>query len=64
MRVPLPLLIEQERIKREAELEAERPVLRIPVPEYRPEYYEPREEPDEPQTQRGIVVIDLVGEEE
>ena len=63
MRVPLSLLIEQERKKREAEREAERPVLRIPAPDY--DYYEVAEEPPEAtEPQRGVIVIDLVGEEE
>lgn len=62
MKVPLPLLIEQEEKRREAELDAERPVLRIPVPEFPPEYYESMDEPDAPS--RGVVIIDLVGEEE
>jgi len=56
------LLIEQEEKRREAELDAERPVLRIPVPEFPPEYYESMDEPDAPS--RGVVIIDLVGEEE
>ncbi len=64
MRVPLPLLIEQERKRRESEQERERPALRIPVPEYPPDYYRTNQEVEKAEPQRGVIVIDIFGEEE
>ena len=63
MRVPLPLLIEQENKKRESERQ-ERPVLRIPVPEYPPDYFRTNQEVENAKPQRGVVIIDIFGEEE
>ena len=61
MLVPIDLLIEQEK-KRQQQAEQERPVLRIPIPEYPPDYMATEPEVTEPQ--RGVIVIDMFGEEE
>ena len=62
MLAPIDLLIEQERKRREQELERERPMLRIPIPEYPPDYK--ANEPEVTEPQRGVIVIDMFGEEE
>jgi len=62
MLVPIDLLIEQERQRKEREMEQQRPVLHIPVPEYPPDYKAREPEVEEPQ--RGVIIIDMFGEEE
>ena len=63
MRVPLPLLIEQEKKRRDSE-QQERPVLQIPVPEYPPDYFRTNQGVEDAEPQRGVIVIDIFGEEE
>tara|TARA_R100001082_G_scaffold102494_1_gene72643 strand:- start:275 stop:472 length:198 start_codon:yes stop_codon:yes gene_type:complete len=63
MLVPIDLLIEQERKRKQQELERQRPVLRIPVPEYPPDDYR-TEESEMTEPQRGVIIIDMFGEEE
>jgi hypothetical protein len=62
MLVPIDLLIEQERQRREREMEREQPMLRIPIPEYPPDYK--AHEPEVTEPKRGVIVIDMFGEEE
>jgi hypothetical protein len=62
MLVPIDLLIEQERRRKQQELEQERPMLRIPIPEYPPDYK--ADEPEMTEPQRGVIIIDIFGEEE
>ena len=62
MLVPIDLLIEQERQRKQQETEREQPMLRIPIPEYPPDYR--ANEPEVAEPQRGVIVIDMFGEEE
>ena len=59
MYIPIDILIEQERKRKELETEAARPALQLPLP---PPDYLPEINGDEPN--RGYVVVDEEGTEE